>query len=89
MRLSAQSAPAVSVPSLVPEESPPQGIEILEANALIPDVRKVSGKRHQVALCLALFTLAIAAGNRGFLAIGDWLNSYRDELPPAIQTPVG
>ncbi|NEP29501.1 MAG: hypothetical protein F6K49_49190 [Moorea sp. SIO3I6] len=42
-----------------------------------------------VALCLALFTKAIAAGNRGFLAIGDWLNSYRDELPPAIQAPEG
>ena len=28
----------------------------------------------------ALFTLAIAAGNKGFLAIGDWISSYREQL---------
>ena len=55
-------------------------------------MRKASGKRHQVPLCLALFTLAVAAGNRGFLAIGDWLNSYRAELielfgPPKQSIP--
>jgi hypothetical protein len=32
------------------------------------------------ALVLALFTLAVTAGNRGFLAIGDWLQSYRQDL---------
>jgi len=24
--------------------------------------------------------LAIAAGNKGFLAVGDWLKAYQDEL---------
>ncbi|NES43440.1 MULTISPECIES: transposase family protein [unclassified Moorena] len=87
-----QSAPAVLLPSLSQEESTPEPIEILEAFSDIPDVRKVSGKRHKVALCLALFTLAIAAGNRGLRAIGDWLNSYREDkierfLPPKRRIP--
>ncbi|NJL48963.1 MAG: transposase family protein [Leptolyngbyaceae cyanobacterium SM2_5_2] len=55
-------------------------IEILEAFAELPDVRYSSGKRHQMTLCLALFTLAVAAGNQGVIAIGDWLKSYRREL---------
>ena len=29
---------------------------------------------------IALFTLAVAAGNQGFLAIGDWLKSYSRQL---------
>jgi hypothetical protein len=32
-------------------------IEILNAFIDLPDVRKASGKRHYMALCLALFTL--------------------------------
>lgn len=55
-------------------------VEILNASVDLPDVRKASGKRHQMALCLTLFTLAVTAGNREFLAIGDWLKSYRSEL---------
>ena len=62
-------------------------IEILEAFADLPDVRHPSGKRHQMSLCLALFTLAVTAGNRGFLAIGDWLKSYRQELIDLFQPP--
>ena len=62
-------------------------IEILEAFADLPDVRRASGKRHQMTLCLALFTLAITAGNRGFLAIGDWLKSYRCELIELFNPP--
>lgn len=72
---------------LLSSEVSPERIEILEAFSDIPDVRKVSGKRHQIALCLALFTLAIAAGNRGFLAIGDWLKSYRADLIELFQPP--
>jgi len=44
-------------------------IEILDAFAELPDVHNASGKRHPIALCLVLFTLAVTAGNRGFLAI--------------------
>ena len=55
-----------------------QQVAILEAFADLPDPRRRAGQRH--ALCLALFTLAIAAGNKGFLAIGDWLAAYRAEL---------
>lgn len=62
-------------------------IEILEAFAKLPDVRNASGKRHQMTLCLALFTLAVTAGNRGFLAIGDWLASYRRELIDLFNPP--
>jgi len=62
-------------------------IEILAVFADLPDVRQASGKRHQMTLCLALFTLAVTAGNRGFLAIGDWLNSYRQDLLELFQPP--
>jgi DDE_Tnp_1-associated len=55
-------------------------IEILEVFAGLPDRRRKKGKRHQGNLCLALFTLAVVAGNRGFLALGDWLKSYEQEL---------
>ncbi len=55
-------------------------IAILEAFTDLPDPRRTEGQRHQKALCLALFTLAIVAGNRGFLAIGDWLKAYKEEL---------
>ncbi len=62
-------------------------IEILAAFSKIPDSRHSLGKRHHIALCLALFTLAIAAGNQGFLAIGDWLKSYQTELIELFNPP--
>jgi hypothetical protein len=34
-----------------------------------------------------LFTLAIVARNRGFLAIGDWLKAYRNQLITLFQPP--
>ena len=55
-------------------------IAILEVFAGLPDRRRKQGKRHSIPLCLALFTLAVAAGNQGFLAIGDWLKSYKHPL---------
>jgi hypothetical protein len=54
-------------------------LAIVEAFANLPDTRRKAGQRHHQALCLALFTLAVAAGNRGFLAIGDWLNAHRSQ----------
>ena len=62
-------------------------LEIIAAFSKIADPRNNSGKRHQIALCLALFTLAIAAGNQGFLAIGDWLKSYEKELIELFNPP--
>lgn len=53
---------------------------IMDAFTDLPDSRRRAGRRHQNSLCLALFTLAVAAGNRGFLAIGDWLKSYHNQL---------
>jgi hypothetical protein len=82
--------PLKIVGSTLPLEGPPvtsEHIEILQAFAKLPDKRDPSGKRHHITLCLALFTLAIAAGNRGFLAIGDWLKCYRDELTALLQPP--
>jgi hypothetical protein len=46
----------------------------------MPDHRRKQGTRHSLQLCLALFTLAVTAGNQGFLALGDWLKSYSEEL---------
>ncbi|MGD1896182.1 MAG: hypothetical protein ACFB16_04425, partial [Phormidesmis sp.] len=54
---------AASQPSLSSEK-----IEILSVFSEIPDARHSLGKRHHIALCLALFTLAVVAGNQGFLA---------------------
>jgi len=62
-------------------------LAILEAFNVLPDSRRGAGQRHQQSLCLALFTLAVAAGCRGFLAIGDWLSAYRDELLEAFAPP--
>lgn len=55
-------------------------IEIVKAFTGLQDPRRRAGQRHPLPLCLALFTLAIAAGNKGFLAIGDWIASYREQL---------
>lgn len=55
-------------------------IAILKAFEGMPDERRKQGTRHSLQLCLALFTLAVAAGNQGFLAIGDWLKYHHDEL---------
>lgn len=68
-------------------ESLPKRIEILEAFAELPDVRNASGKRHHITLCLALFTLSVAAGNRGFLSIGDWLRCYQSDLITLFNPP--
>lgn len=55
-------------------------LAIVEAFAELEDCRRQAGRRHQQSICLALFTLSVAAGNRGFLAMGDWLKFYHDEL---------
>lgn len=62
-----------------------QQAAIIEAFSELPDPRRGAGQRHAQALCLALFTLAIAAGNKGFLAIGDWIGAYRAELIDMFQ----
>ena len=61
-------------------ETSPQPIAIVEAFSDITDNRRIQGKRHEIAICLASFTLAVAAGNQGFIAIGDWLKAYQGEL---------
>ena len=57
-----------------------QQAAIIEVFTDVPDSRRKAGQRHSVSLCLALFTLAVAAGNRGFLAIGAWIEAYQSEL---------
>ena len=60
MHLPPDSPAVTPQPSL---EVRPEGIEILKAFADLPEVRKASGKRHHMALCLALFTLGVTAGH--------------------------
>ena len=55
-------------------------LAIVAAFESLPDSRRGAGQRHDHALCLALFTLSVSAGCRGFIAISDWLESYREEL---------
>jgi DDE_Tnp_1-associated len=64
-------------------------LAIVEAFADLPDTRRTAGQRHQQGVCLALFTLAVAAGNRGWLAIGDWLKAYHGELVTLFDPPKG
>jgi len=45
-------------------------LAIVEAFVELPDCRRSAGQRHHQALCLALFTLAVSAGNRGFWQLG-------------------
>jgi hypothetical protein len=60
-------------------------VAIIDAFSGMPDHRRKQGTRHSLQLCLALFTLAVAAGNQGFLAIGDWLQSHNRELKKLFQ----
>ena len=64
-------------------------LAIIDAFAGLPDSRRGAGRRHEQALCLALFTLAISAGCRGFLAISDWIESYHRELLELFNPPKG
>lgn len=64
-------------------------LAIVEAFTALPDTRRTAGQRHTQALCLALFTLSVTAGNRGFLAMGDWLWAYHDELVAMFAPPKG
>ena len=66
-----------------------QQAAILEAFTDLPDLRRGAGQRHSLPLCLALFTLAIAAGNKGFLAIGDRSSAYRAELRELFEHHLG
>lgn len=71
MRLPPTSTPVVFDSRLEPSA---KCIEIFRAFVDLPDVRNTSSTRYQMALCLALFTLAVTAG------IGDQLKSYRSDL---------
>lgn len=55
-------------------------LAIVDAFKDLPDNRRGAGRRHTQPLCLALFTLAVTAGCRGFIAISDWLQSYHTDL---------
>jgi len=89
MVLAFMRLPPTPTPAVIDSrsESAVERIEILEAFVDLPDVRRAAGKRHHMALCLALFTLAVTAGNRGFLAIGDWLKCYRSDLIALFNPP--
>lgn len=64
-------------------------LAIVAAFSELADTRRGAGKRHQQALCFALFTLSVTAGNRGFLAIGDWLKAYNQQLVELFQPDKG
>ena len=55
-------------------------LAIVEAFRDLPDTRRKAGQRHEHTLYIALFTLVISAGCRGFISINDWLHSYQEEL---------
>jgi hypothetical protein len=62
-------------------------VAILEAFSELKDPRRRAGQRHTLRLCLALFTLAVVAGNKGFLSLGDWITSYQEQLIDMFKPP--
>ena len=62
-------------------------VAILEAFSELKDPRRRAGQRHTLPLCLALFTLAVVAGNKGFLSLGDWITSYQEQLIDMFKPP--
>ena len=64
-------------------------LAIVEAFQELPDARCGAGRRHEQALCLALFTLAVSAGCRGFLAISDLIGCINKlsllRIEPSLQ----
>jgi hypothetical protein len=64
-------------------------LAIVEAFSDLIDTRCGTGSRHQQALCLAMFTVAVAAGNKGFLAIGDWRGSAQSRISKTFSTTKG
>lgn len=64
-------------------------IAIVEAVSDLSDLWRTAGQRQTQALCFALFTLAVAAGNRSFMAIGAWLKAYHDALVILFAPPKG
>ena len=64
-------------------------LAMIEAFANLPDERRTSGRRHQQPLRLALFTLGVVAGNRGWIAIGDWVKAHQAELVALFQPAKG
>lgn len=64
-------------------------LPIVAAFSELSDTRRNAGKRHQQALCFALFTLAVTAGNKGFLSMGDWLKEFNPQLVALFQPDKG
>jgi DDE_Tnp_1-associated len=64
-------------------------LALVDAFKDLPDPRRKQGSRHEQALCLAIFTMAIAAGCRGFLSMGDWLNNHKPQLLELFCPPKG
>lgn len=62
-------------------------LAIVEAFAKLAAPRRTAGQRHQQTLCLARCTLAVAAGHRGFLALGAWLQADHADLVALFQPP--
>jgi len=55
-----------------------QQAAILEAFADLPDRRRGAGHASHSVPCL--IHLGDAAGNKGFIAIGDWIRAYQGQL---------
>ena len=57
---------SIPLPTVIDSQTEPpvEHLEFIQAFVDFPDVRKSSGKRHQMTLCLVPFTLAMTAYNR-------------------------
>ena len=59
------------------------------ALADVPDPRKARGKRHAWPLILTLIGAALASGQQGVRAIGQWVAEHAEELVALLEPPRG
>ena len=59
------------------------------ALADVPDPRKARGKRHAWPLLLTLIGAALASGQQGMRAIGQWVAEHAEELVALLEPPRG
>lgn len=55
----------------------------------MPDPRQRRGRRYAWAVLLTIIGAALASGQHGLRAIGQWATEHADDLPPLLDLPSG
>jgi predicted transposase YbfD/YdcC len=67
----------------------PQYTDLRAALAAVPDPRKARGRRYPWPLLLTVIGAALASGQQGLRAVGQWVAEHREELAPLLDLPPG